>query len=739
VLALFGVLITLALVTPVHAAPPVADFLGSPVSGATPLSVSFTDLSYGPPDPTNWSWDFDNDGTEDSTEQNPSYIYSTSGNYTVSLTATSTAGSDTNIKTNYITVYTPASADFSATPTSGPADLAVTFTDLSTGGIDTWSWDFDNDGTEDSTEQNPVYTYNTAGSYTVKLSVSGPGGSSNSSKTDYITVYTPAVANFSGTPTGGTVPLTVTFTDASTGDVDTWSWDFDNDGTEDSTEQNPSFTYNTPGTYSVALTASGLGGSYKDIKTDYITVYIPASSEFSGTPTSGPAPLAVTFTDDSTGDVDTWSWDFDNDGTEDSTEQNPSYTYSSPGTYTVALTASGPGGSDTNTKTDYITVYTPAAAEFSATPTSGPHPLAVTFTDASTGDVDTWSWDFDNDGTEDSTEQNPLYTYNATGTYTVALTASGLGGADTNTKTDYITVYTPAAAEFSATPTTGIGTLAVTFTDASTGDVDTWSWDFDNDGTEDSTEQNPLYTYNAPGTYTVALTASGLGGADTNTKTDYITVYTPAAAEFTGTPTSGPASLVVTFTDVSTGDVDTWSWDFDDDGTEDSTQQNPSYTYSSPGTYTVSLTASGLGGSDTIIQTDYITVYVPASADFTGTPVSGPASLAVNFTNASTGDVDTWSWDFDNDGTEDSTEQNPSYTYNSPGTYAVSLTASGLGGSDTNTKIDYITVYNPAGTDFSATPTGGPSPLVVNFTDLSTGDIDTWTPPNRIPPIPTLR
>jgi PKD repeat protein len=186
----------------------------------------------------------------------------------------------------------------------------------------------------------------------------------------------------------------------------------------------------------------------------------------------------------------------------------------------------------------------------------------VTFTDASTGDVDTWSWDFDNDGTEDSTEQNPLYTYSSPGTYTVALTASGDGGSDTNTRTDYVTVYTPAAADFSATPTSGPASLAVTFTDLSTGDVDTWSWDFDNDGTEDSTEQNPLYTYDTPGTYTVALTASGLGGSDTNTKTDYMTVYTPAAADFSATPLSGPASLAVTFTDLSTGDVDTWSWDF---------------------------------------------------------------------------------------------------------------------------------------------------------------------------------
>jgi PKD repeat protein len=79
-------------------------------------------------------------------------------------------------------------------------------------------------------------------------------------------------------------------------------------------------------------------------------------ADFSATPTSGTAPLTVTFTDLSTGDITSWSWDFDNDGAEDSTEQNPSYDYENPGTYSVKLTVTGPGGSHTGTKPDYIRV-----------------------------------------------------------------------------------------------------------------------------------------------------------------------------------------------------------------------------------------------------------------------------------------------------------------------------------------------------------------------------------------------
>ena len=71
------------------------------------------------------------------------------------------------------------------------------------------------------------------------MAVSGPGGGGNTTKPNYIDVYETVVAGLSGTPTVGIAPHEVTFTDTSTGDIDTWSWDFDNDGTEDATVQNP--------------------------------------------------------------------------------------------------------------------------------------------------------------------------------------------------------------------------------------------------------------------------------------------------------------------------------------------------------------------------------------------------------------------------------------------------------------------------------------------------------------------
>jgi len=171
------------------------------------------------------------------------------------------------------------------------------------------------------------------------------------------------VANFSGSPTSGDYPLTVAFTDLSSGSPTSWSWDF-GDGVGTSTAQNPSYIYEAAGTYTVSLTATNAYGSDIETKIDYITVTTPSTNppvaDFSGSPTSGDYPLTVSFTDLSTESPTSWSWDF-GDGVGTSTVQNPSYVYDAAGTYTVSLTATNAYGSDDEIKVDYITVTTPQA------------------------------------------------------------------------------------------------------------------------------------------------------------------------------------------------------------------------------------------------------------------------------------------------------------------------------------------------------------------------------------------
>jgi PKD repeat protein len=164
-------------------------------------------------------------------------------------------------------------------------------------------------------------------------------------------------------------------------------------------------------------------------------------------------------------------------------------------------------------------------AQFAANSTSGTIPMAVWFTDLSTGDIETWNWDFDNDGVTDSTEQHALHVYESPGNYTVSLTIEGDGGTDIEVKSSYILVSPPTCkADFSAEPLECHGVTQVQFTDLSTGGVTGWAWDMNSDGSIDSTAQNPVYTYSRDGFYSVTLTITSAYCSDTITKQDYIIV-----------------------------------------------------------------------------------------------------------------------------------------------------------------------------------------------------------------------
>ncbi|AKB35374.1 cell surface protein [Methanosarcina siciliae C2J] len=213
------------------------------------------------------------------------FVAETPGESEISLTFNrldDDSGSNINAVTEASSVKVQGSstlpvANFTATPTSGDSPLTVQFTDESAGSPTAWAWDFDSDGNVDSTEQNPGHTYSDAGSYAVNLTVTNEDGSDSELKTDYITVSessTPVepVAAFTADVTSGTAPLTVNFTDQSTGTLASWAWDFDNDGNVDSTEQNPSYTYTAEGKYTVNLTVSSAEGSDSEVKAEYITV-----------------------------------------------------------------------------------------------------------------------------------------------------------------------------------------------------------------------------------------------------------------------------------------------------------------------------------------------------------------------------------------------------------------------------------------------------------------------------------
>jgi len=164
--------------------------------------------------------------------------------------------------------------------------------------------------------------------------------------------------------------------------------------------------------------------------------------------------------------------------------------------------------------------------------------------------------------------------------------------------------------------------------------------------------------------------------------------YTPVfAAIFTASPTSGKAPLAVHFTDRSVGSIKSWLWKFGDGATNKT--RNPSHTYSKAGTYTVTLTVTGAGGTNTFTQPDYITVYAAPKANFSAAPTLGKAPLQVSFTDESTGPITSWLWNF-GDGAR-STDESPVHTYSKPKTYTAKLTVTGPGGASTKTLSIRVT------------------------------------------------
>ena len=173
----------------------------------------------------------------------------------------------------------------------------------------------------------------------------------------------------------------------------------------------------------------------------------------------------------------------------------------------------------------------------------------------------------------------------------------------------------------------------------------------------------------------------GGGGGDTTEPVDPAPV-----AIFSGSPVSGPTPLQVNFTSGSTNAI-THAWDFENDGSPDASGSSVANTYISPGVYSVSLTVTGSGGTDTNIKTDYITVTaVEPTSLYTADQSSGTNPLRVEFNNGSV-NYSSSSWDFGDGNT--STETSPTHTYTSTGSYNVSLTVTGEGGTNTN---NYLTV-----------------------------------------------
>jgi PKD repeat protein len=312
-----------------------------------------------------------------------------------------------------------------------------------------------------------------------------------------------------------------------------------------------------------------------------------------------------------------------------------------------------------------------------------------------------WSWSFGDGAT--STTQNPSHAYATAGSKTVTLTVANGTGSATTTRT--VTVAVALAASFTYTPTSPTVGQAVQFTDTSAGTPTSWSWNFGDGAT--SASQNPSHAFTTAGSRTVTLTATNGTGSATTTRT--VAVVAAIVTSFTYSPASPAAGQAVQFTETSTGTPTAWSWNFNDGGT--STLRNPSHTFTSNGSYAVTLTASNATSSNSVTRIVTVVTSPSLSAAFIYSPASPTVGQAVQFTDTSTGSPTSWSWSFGDGAT--STSQNPSHTYSAAGSRTVTLTVSNGSGSNNTSR--------------SVTVTAATSAIIVDHTSTRLADIPgTW-------------
>ncbi|MEO8034139.1 MAG: PKD domain-containing protein [Acidobacteriota bacterium] len=266
----------------------------------------------------------------------------TPGSWRLYLTAYNAAGESAASNTIAFAIAAPLTALFTVSSSTGSAGSTVfSFTDQSTGGVTSRSWDFGDGFT--STAANPTHVYSVAGAYNVVLTVSGGGAQSQASRLITISAALPGLAAaFSYAPSAPRTAQDVTFTDQSTGGVTSWAWSF-GDGTS-SSQQNPTKHYNTAGLYGVILTIFRNSESATVSHTVNVGAATPAAvlpvASFD-IPSGAQSGQSVAFSDRST-DATSWSWNF-GDGSVSSL-QSPSHTYAAPGTYSVILTVSNATG-----------------------------------------------------------------------------------------------------------------------------------------------------------------------------------------------------------------------------------------------------------------------------------------------------------------------------------------------------------------------------------------------------------
>ena len=586
-----------------------------------------------------------------------------------------------------IVTFQPPTADFAvspAIPVAGePVLLDGTLSFDFDGSIIAYVWDLDGDGNTDATSATVDYTFSAAGTYEVSLTVIDDAGNSDTLTIELevrgraaavaSTLY-PPIADFSYAPAEPVVGEAVTFDGTLSTDLDgsiaAYSWDFDEDGQADATTAVATKTFATTGPHTVSLTVTDNTGNRDTITytlqiggadssatpepaADASQELQPPAAAFVYTPAQPVAGESVRFNGtaslDADGRIVAFAWDFDGDGTPDSTEAIAERTFPDAGSYPVTLAVvDDDGNSDSITQTVVVEALLPEPAKdlyppiakFGYSPAEPEVDFPVLFNAAASNDLDgtivSYEWDFDADLRSDASGPIAEYSFPETGLHAVSLTVTDdAGNRDTHTLNVTVTGGEPASldvlleppfADYTYQPDSPQPGAPIGFDGSLSEDPDgiivSYTWSFA--GAVQTPSTSPLLQYAFPneGTYSVSLTVRDDSGlSDTATYLINVgeaspelpappTTFQPPVSDFSYMPASPLAGEIVLFDGTLSFDFDgvivSYAWDFNADGSTDSTEPRPEWLFPAPGVYDVSLTVT----DDSSIR-DTITYPIP--------------------------------------------------------------------------------------------------------------------------------
>ncbi len=616
-------------------------------------------------------------------------------------------------------------AEFTANVTSGTVPLTVQFNENSTGSPTSWQWDFNNDGTVDSTEQNPIYTYSTAGTYAVNLTVSNAKGSNSEVKTEYITATSSATNDLSISGIVNTVPGSAVFAkEPNTINI----LNIMNTGTDSLSN------------ISVALYASDVSNGTVPVNTTTI-----ASLASGGKATISLIDPTIRSLEGGTLTY-TAVVDPDNLIAETNEANNNKSSASKPLRYN-GYKGKGiywEGGSNITTKHTYDlpgnllystqpdTAYkavgwsdrteTWTAADLSIPSGSTIEKVFLYFAynwDQTPGGYPWLNLNFNGNTIENgnlSTGNGILYrdwsNFGGYADYEYGLCVYDVTDKFNETGNSLVTnPYDSSYNKVALYPST----LVVIYRNSN----ETRKQIFINEECDELGVSESSYgTTPKEATAYVPFTGMSID----KSKVANATMYS-----FAGSAGPDEGNLLFNGNSVATS-----AWMGSSNSASPLVFDMKNYINETGNEAGIQGTTSG--GMDALQQILVVEYQkeqeaTPVAA-FSANATNGTAPLTVQFTDASTGTVSSYSWDFDNDGTVDSTEQNPSYTYGNAGTYTVNLTVTGPGGSDSEVKTGYVKVTGSSPgkpvAAFSASPASGKTPLTVTFTDTSTGTPTKW-------------